>query len=97
MNFFTSQSDAPTNFQTRTVLIIRFLREGARIVGKIMLVNGEVKRNLGGKTELVRVFETEEERIEGLKEYFGIDMTEEEIEGIRGRQLELLRASPIMK
>jgi hypothetical protein len=92
MNFFTSQSDAPVNFQTRTVLVIRFLRENESIVGKIMLVNGEVKRNLGGKTESVQVFTTEDERIQGLKEHFGITLIEEEIEGIRGRNVELLGA-----
>jgi arylamine N-acetyltransferase len=90
MNFFTSQFTGGWNWQTRTVLIVKFLREGERIVGKLMLVDGEVKRNMGGRTELVTVWETEEERVRGLEEVFGITLTEEEREGIRGRNVELL-------
>ena len=92
MNFFTSQSQGETNFQTRTVLIVRFLREGERIVGKVMLVNGEAKRNMGGKTEVVMVCATEGERVRALKEYFAITLTEEEKEGVRARNVELLGA-----
>ncbi|KAH8671906.1 hypothetical protein BGZ60DRAFT_406140 [Tricladium varicosporioides] len=97
MNFYTSQKQGATNFQTCTVLIVRFLRgkveddereEG--IVGKIMLVNGEVKRNDGGKTSVVKICKNEQERVAALKEYFGIDLTEEEIAGIRGRKVELI-------
>lgn len=90
MNYFTSTSQGETNFQTRTVLIVRFLREEAKIVGKVMLVNGDVKRNMGGKTEALKVCETEEERAEALEEYFAIVLTEEEKEGVRGRNVELL-------
>ncbi|KAK2624656.1 hypothetical protein QTJ16_005849 [Diplocarpon rosae] len=96
MNFYTSQSQAAENLQTRTVLVIRFLRgvmEGAEgreaIVGKIMMVNGEVKRNDGGKTRVVKVCTTEKERVDALREYFGITLTEEEKLGVRGRNVEL--------
>lgn len=97
MNFYTSQSTGKTNFQTRTVLIVRFLRgkeeeDRESIVGKVMLVNGEVKRNMGGKTEVVKVCESEEERIKVFGEYFGIMLTEEERKGVRGRSVELLGA-----
>lgn len=95
MNFFTSQSIGGMNFQTRTVLIVRFLRgeneeEREKIVGKVMLVNGEVKRNMGGKTEVVTVCTSEGGRIEALGKYFGIRLTEEEKEGVKGRNVELL-------
>lgn len=92
MNFFTSQSRSP-NFQTSTVLIIRFLRgetEEEGVVGKVMLVNGEVKRNDGGKTRLVLTCTTEEERLKALEEHFEIRLTDEEINGIKGRNVELL-------
>jgi hypothetical protein len=72
------------------VLIVRFLREGESITGKVMLVNGEVKRNLGGKTEVVMVCETEKERVEAIEKYFAITLTDEEIAGVRGRNVELL-------
>ena len=89
MNHFTSTS--PDSFQTYTVLVVKFLREGNEIVGKVMLVNGDVKRNMGGKTSLVKTCKTEEERVEALREYFGIDLTQEESEGIRGTVTELNR------
>jgi arylamine N-acetyltransferase len=95
MSFYTSQFTGGTNFQTRTVLIVRFLLGermdgGEEIVGKVMLVNGEVKRNDGGKTRVVMVCKTEEERVRALKEHFEIVLTEEEIAGVKGRNVELL-------
>jgi len=80
------------------VLIVRFLRgekgdkDEEMITGKVMLVNGEVKRNLGGKTELVMVCETEFERVKAFGEHFGIRLTEEERLGVIGRNVELLGA-----
>jgi hypothetical protein len=86
---------AKTNFQTRAVLIVRFLlgdiedrEEG--IMGKAILVNGEMKRNNRGKTRLVITYKNEEERVKALKEHFDIILTEEEINGIKGRNVELL-------
>jgi arylamine N-acetyltransferase len=89
MNFFTSQNISETNFQTKTVLIVKFLMDGEAIVGKVMLVNGEVKRNDGGKTRVVFVCKNEAERVKALREYFDIMLTEEEVLGIRGRNVEL--------
>jgi arylamine N-acetyltransferase len=87
MNYYTSTS--PSSFQTSTILIVRFLREKDRIVGKVMLVNGTVKQNFGGRTEVVKVCHTEEERISALKEHFEIKLTEEERGSITGRCTEL--------
>ena len=97
MNFYASQS--PASFQTRMVLVIKFLlrrdengdgvKDEGEIYAKVMMVDGTVKRNLGGKTAVVRVCESEDERVEALREYFGITLTAEEREGIRGRAVEL--------
>lgn len=97
INHYTSTKQGGQNLQTRTVLIVRFLRgeredEDAVIVGKVMLVNGDVKRNMGGKTDVVKICATEEERVEAIKEYFAITLTEEEKLGVRGRNVELLGA-----
>jgi len=93
MSFYTSQHQGGTNFQTRTVLVIRFLlgeREGREeVVGKVMLVNGDVKRNDGGRTRVVEVCRTEDDRVRALREHFEIELTEEEILGIKGRNVEL--------
>ncbi|KAL2133014.1 hypothetical protein VTI74DRAFT_3020 [Chaetomium olivicolor] len=95
-NWFLSAS--PECHQTWTVLAIRFLRgevetgreEEVRVVGKVMMVNGVVKKNVTGKTEVVKVCRTESERVEALREYFGILLTEEEAESIKGRKAELV-------
>jgi len=102
MSHFTSTSpEAP---QSYTVLALRFLRgevpvgeDGekdysvAKVVGKVMLVNGDLKRNVTGKTELIKRCETEPERVAALREYFGIELTENEALGIRGWVSELRR------
>ncbi|KAJ3508692.1 hypothetical protein NLJ89_g5615 [Agrocybe chaxingu] len=88
MNYYTGTN--PESFQTFTVLVVKFLRDKERgVYGKVMLVNGEVKRNLGGRTEVVKVCKTEEERIAALKEWFGITLTAEETDGIKGMSTEL--------
>ncbi|EEU43315.1 uncharacterized protein NECHADRAFT_44961 [Fusarium vanettenii 77-13-4] len=85
----------PTSHQRVNVLVIKFLRrpkeakedesDGLQeIYGKRMLVNGVVKENLGGKTRVVEELKSEDERLEALERYFGITLSGEEKEGIRG-------------
>lgn len=100
MNYFTGSH--PESFQTYTVLVVKFLRreeeeergekgvEKTEIYGKVMMVNGEVKRNLGGKTSVIKTCVTEEERVDALKKYFEITLTDEERESIRGTKTELV-------
>jgi arylamine N-acetyltransferase len=91
MSWFTS-TNGNVSFQTTTVLIVKFVRddeEESRIVGKIMLINGVVKKNMGGKTEVLKSCETEEERIQALEKEFGIVLSDEEKSGIRGFVTEL--------
>ncbi|KAF2846245.1 cysteine proteinase [Plenodomus tracheiphilus IPT5] len=59
------------------------------IYGKRMLVGGMVKENLGGRTRVIQECATEEERVEALKKWFGITLTQEEREGIKGWRTEL--------
>ncbi|KAK0635933.1 arylamine N-acetyltransferase 2 [Bombardia bombarda] len=92
MSFYTSKS--PDVGQHDTPLAIRFLRgEGdgdkGRITGKVMLSGADVKRNVTGRTELVKTCVSEEERVEVLRELFGIEFTEKEREGIKGWASEL--------
>ncbi|KAM6529692.1 hypothetical protein FALCPG4_007820 [Fusarium falciforme] len=85
----------PSSHQRVNVLVIKFLRRskegkdgepdgGYEIYGKRMLVNGVVKENLGGRTRVVEELKGEDERLEALERYFGITLSEEEKEGIRG-------------
>lgn len=86
----------PESFQTFTVLVVKFLKrdneDGSgdlEISGKRMLVDGVVKENVGGKTQDVHACETEHERVKALKAWFGIELSAEEVEGIRGWRTEL--------
>ncbi|KAI9159127.1 hypothetical protein HJFPF1_07135 [Paramyrothecium foliicola] len=89
----------PDSHQRRNLLTIKFLQqsvesgkdfEGQReIHGKRMLVNGVVKENLGGKTQVIFTCRTEEQRVEALGKYFQIFLTDEEKGGIRGYVSEL--------
>lgn len=83
MNFFTSRS--ADCFLTTNLLVVMFLREGDRLYGKILLDTDKVKKNTGSKNEVIQCLSTEEERIKGLQEHFGIELTEEEKTGIQGR------------
>jgi arylamine N-acetyltransferase len=89
-NHFTSSGQT---FQRTTILVVKFLRSEAEkaplIVGKLMLVNGTLKRNITGRTEMIKKCKNEAERIEVLKEWFGITLTEEEERGIGGLITEL--------
>jgi hypothetical protein len=97
VNWWTGSS--PRSWQTSTVLVIKFLgrpKEGEggdvghlEIFGKRMVVNGVVKENLGGKTKVIEEWTTESERVEGLERLFGMELTEDEIVGIRGWVSEL--------
>ncbi|ORX97020.1 hypothetical protein BCR34DRAFT_548914 [Clohesyomyces aquaticus] len=93
MNWYTGSS--PLSHQTYNVLIVKFLRrkkegeEREEVYGKRMLVNGVIKENLGGRTNVVKECSTEEERLAALKEYFGISLTEEERLSILGHCSEL--------
>lgn len=90
--------------QLRNVLTIKFLLrpveseasfEGEmEIYGKRMLVNGVVKENLGGKTQIITTCNTEGERVEALEKYFQISLTDEEKEDIHGYVSELRGTMP---
>ncbi|PYI18049.1 arylamine N-acetyltransferase 1 [Aspergillus violaceofuscus CBS 115571] len=83
MNFYTSQF--PGSFLTTRVLAIRFLARDGHIYGKVVLDQDKVKVNTGGKSVLVQTCVTEAERVEVLRERFGIQLTVEQQEGIIGR------------
>ncbi|KAH6994923.1 hypothetical protein EDB80DRAFT_153879 [Ilyonectria destructans] len=88
----------PNSHQRFNMLVIKFLRrlkdgEGNKneyeIYGKRMLVNGVVKENLGGRTQVVTECKSEAERVEALKKYFSIVLEADERQGIQGYFSEL--------
>ncbi|EFQ99681.1 hypothetical protein MGYG_02694 [Nannizzia gypsea CBS 118893] len=60
-----------------------------KVAGKVMMVNDVVKLNMGGKTSIIYSFETEEERLKALWDYFGIKLTQDEIGCIKGWDMAL--------
>jgi len=93
MNTYTS---GPESFQTRNILVVLFLKrqkdaggKDVEIYGKRMMINGIVKENLGDKTRVVQQCLDEDERVEALSKWFGIFVTDQEREGIKGDITEL--------
>lgn len=62
---------------------------GVRIVGRMILTKRDMKRRIGDEVEKLEVFETEEQRVQGFKKYFRIELTGEEQKGIKGRVTEI--------
>lgn len=96
-NHYTSTS--AKSFQTGTVLVVKFLRRedkglpgGQEVYGKRILFNDVVKENPGGKTVVLKELGSEEERVQALKEYFGIELTEEEVAAVKGHKTEIASA-----
>lgn len=93
MNAYTSRDERC--FLAASVLVVRFLLRSdgpvGGIYGKRMLVNHQVKEYLveTGKTTVIRTCTSEAERVEALRELLGIELTEEEVAGIKGTKVEL--------
>lgn len=84
INFFTSKSRAM--LFTQKLACTRLILDGnnSEPIGIYILAGREVKRVLCGKTETLRVFNTEEDRVGALVEYFDMHFHAHELEGIRG-------------
>lgn len=88
MNYFMSKS--PTSWFTYMVVCMKMVMdEGEELVGDVTLVGGEVKRRIGGTSEVLVVLESEEQRVEALREYLGVRLSAEERNGIARRVSEL--------
>lgn len=54
-------------------------------LGRLTLSAGKIKRRVGDTIEVVKVVNSEQERVAALKEYFNITVREEDIGHIEGR------------
>ena len=88
MNFFTSTSK--TSWFTYRVCCVKHLMENGELVGEIRLYENEVRKRVWGKSELVATLTTEEERVQALKKYLGVKLSESEVLGIHGMITQLL-------
>ncbi|KAE9409483.1 cysteine proteinase [Gymnopus androsaceus JB14] len=57
----------------------------SRYLGRLGLQKNELKRHVGTHSETVKTFHTELERMAILREFFGIDISQTDLENIRGR------------
>jgi hypothetical protein len=61
-----------------------------KATGTVILFNGKIERRIGeAKKEVVLDAKSEEERVEGLKTWFGIVLRPDEVRGIKGTPAEI--------
>ncbi len=89
MNFWTSQNRR--SFFTYSILMAKMLMsDEGRLIGAVTLNDGrEAKKRIGSEVVERRVCNSEKERLQLLKDWFGIRLTEEEERGIKGTVTEL--------
>lgn len=89
---------APQSFFVQSVMCMWTLLDEKKEspVGLLILHRDYVKRQLGAVSEVVKRFQSEEERVEALEKYFGIVLNSEERGGIKGLASELARSPGTM-
>lgn len=82
---------APRSFFVQSVMCMWTLFDEKKETptGLLILHRGYVKRRIGAESEFIEKFEDEEQRVKALEKYFGIVLTPEERNGIRGLASEL--------
>lgn len=88
MNHFTSTHR--TSWFTYLIVCVRMILENGEIVGDVTLFGNEVKRRIKGKSELLALCTSEEERVNALHEFLGVKLSAAEKDGIHGMITELL-------
>lgn len=90
MNFNVSRN--PASWFTQYIVCSKMLltEDQSDIEGQLTLAKTQVKRRIRGRTEVVQVLKSEEERVDALARWFGIRLQDEEIRGIRGLCSELI-------
>lgn len=87
MNLMTSTNRK--SFFTYRVMCVKTILEDEEVVGTLILFENEIKRQVKGQTEILMTCETEQQRVEGLKKWFGISLTDDEQQGILGTVTQL--------
>ena len=81
MNYYTSTN--PKSWFTQVVVVVKMMMEEGEIIGTISMLNAEVKWTVDGRSDISARFISEGDRIVALKDWFGIRLQEEEMEGIK--------------
>ncbi|KAL8763243.1 MAG: hypothetical protein Q9184_000883 [Pyrenodesmia sp. 2 TL-2023] len=89
MNFWTSQNRR--SLFTYSILMAKMIMsEEGRLIGAVTLSDGrDAKKRIGSEVVEIRVCKSEQERLQLLKDWFDIRLTEEEERGITGTVTEL--------
>ncbi|KAF9888095.1 N-terminal acetyltransferase [Aspergillus nanangensis] len=84
MNFATSNQRS--SWFTQALVCTRVILDetDAEPVGLYIMAGKEVKKRVGGHTEVVATVETESDRVQALGKWFGMHFHEHEVEGVRG-------------
>jgi arylamine N-acetyltransferase len=82
MSWYTSthKNSFFTKYVTSTKMVMDETRK--RIVGNVTLFGGNIKETIGSDRRVVKDCTTEDERIDALKDIFGIELTDEQRKGI---------------
>jgi len=81
---------SPSSFFVQSVVCVKvILGDADEPAGLLILLNKELKRQVGGNTEVLATFRNEAERIKGLEKWFAISLDEEQQKGITGLASEL--------
>jgi arylamine N-acetyltransferase len=92
VNFnYRTHKDPQSWFTWRLVVTKVLLDSEGGVNGTLQLVGGNLSRRVGGgATEVIKDCVTEEDRVAALSEHFGINLLEEEKEGIRSSVTQLV-------
>ncbi|KAK6543775.1 N-terminal acetyltransferase [Orbilia ellipsospora] len=71
------------------ILCARVIREGNKVVGRYTMFNGQIKKRLNFEVEDLPELGSEEERVKALRDYWGIELSEEDQAAIRGQAPEI--------
>ena len=80
MSWFTSTHS--NSFFTRNVTATKMIMDEEKIVGSVTLFKETIRESVGAERKVVRECSTEDERVDSLKEIFGIELSKEERAGI---------------
>lgn len=87
MNFFNSQR--PKTWFMQEIVMVKLEMENEELVGMVQLMGAEVKRSRGKQTETLMSCKSEGDRLKALKTWFGIELEESDVRGIKGLVTEL--------
>ncbi|KAH6877193.1 hypothetical protein B0T10DRAFT_520734 [Thelonectria olida] len=82
---------SPNSIFTQAVLAQRFLmsEKSDELIGSVALYGNRIKMSVRGNEQVIQTFQTEQERIEAIARWFGIRLSIEEQEAIKGHVGEL--------